>query len=270
MKETKLPTEDRLLPDTRLELLKDTLRYRFLDVVLLSILTGLFFLPLILWIVVATSLGLLDSSNIASVLLTYGIAILGFMIAGFGLGGTFYVCKKMAWGEGGVLGTEFLEGAVKNMGTSLALFGFLGILYFAIKAESAWMSLDETLPHAAKICFSGLSYGLFLLCLCSSLFHLAQSTIYEDRFLSLCWNSIKFLVGKVLTNIPVFLLVLFPFFLMEFLPYLLATILSFFFLFLFWFGFSAFVFTLYAHSLFDKVINQNQFPEIVRKGLRKH
>ena len=54
MKETKLPTEDRLLPDTRLELLKDTLRYRFLDVVLLSILTGLFFLPLILWIVVAT------------------------------------------------------------------------------------------------------------------------------------------------------------------------------------------------------------------------
>ena len=95
MKETKLPTEDRLLPDTRLELLKDTLRYRFLDVVLLSILTGLFFLPLILWIVVATSLGLLDSSSIASVLLTYGIAILGFMIAGFGLGGTFYVCNKI-------------------------------------------------------------------------------------------------------------------------------------------------------------------------------
>ena len=84
MKETKLPMADRLLPDTRLELLKDTLRYRFLDVVLLSILTGLFFLPLILWIVVATSLGLLDSSSIASVLLTYGIAILGFMIAGFG------------------------------------------------------------------------------------------------------------------------------------------------------------------------------------------
>ena len=75
MKETKLPMEDRLLPDTRLELLKDTLRYRFLDVVLLSILTGLFFLPLILWIVVATSLGLLDSSSIASVLLTYGIAV---------------------------------------------------------------------------------------------------------------------------------------------------------------------------------------------------
>ena len=70
MKETKLPMEDRLLPDTRLELLKDILRYRFLDVVLLSILTGLFFLPLILWIVVATSLGLLDSSSIASVLLT--------------------------------------------------------------------------------------------------------------------------------------------------------------------------------------------------------
>ena len=34
MKETKLPMEDRLLPGTRLELLKDTLRYRFLDVVL--------------------------------------------------------------------------------------------------------------------------------------------------------------------------------------------------------------------------------------------
>ena len=122
MKETKLPMEDRLLPDTRLELLKDTLRYRFLDVVLLSILTGLFFLPLILWIVVATSLGLLDSSSIASVLLTYGIAILGFMIAGFGLGGTFYVCKKMAWGEGGMLGADFLEGTVKNMGTSLEFY----------------------------------------------------------------------------------------------------------------------------------------------------
>ena len=270
MKETKLPTEDRLLPDTRLELLRDTLRYRFLDIVVLSILTGLFFLPLVLWIVLATSLGLLDPASIASVLLTYGLAILGFLIAGFGLGGTFYVCKKIAWGEGGMLAADFLEGAVKNKGTSLLLFGFLGILYFAIKVESAWVILDETLPHSAKICFAGLSYGLFLLCLCCSLFHLAQSTIYEDRFLSLSWNSIKFLVGKILTNIPMFLLVLFPLILMEFLPYLLATILSFFFLFLFWLGFASLAFTLYAHSIFDKAINQNQFPEIVRKGLQKH
>lgn len=76
-------------------------------------------------------------------------------------------------------------------------------------------------------------------------------------------------MGKFISNLGIYLLLLLPYILFESLPYLAVFILAALLLSLFYFAFSVFVFVLYSHAIFDKTINAKQFPELIRKGLGK-
>ena len=84
-KEQRLGQEDNL-PSTRWQLLGDTVRFRFWDLLLVSVLTLVFYLPVLGWLIFCSLSDLLDFNNIPSMLMTYGIAIVFLMIAGLGMG----------------------------------------------------------------------------------------------------------------------------------------------------------------------------------------
>ena len=274
MSETKEKKPSRLggednLPLTRWQLLGDTLRFRFWDLFLVSLLTFVFFIPTFAWLIFASLSGFLDYGNLTSIALTYGVNVLALMIGGLGMAGAFYFSKKLAWGEGASVPEDFFEGMRKNAPMFLLVYGVIGVLYLLLRLDIASLANDASLSGVVRGTLEGLSYVLFFLFLLSLLFVQTQTVIYQGDFFHLAWNGFKFLFGAFLTNVPMFLVYFLLFLCFEFIPYAVASYISIGLSALFYFGFSAFAFTLYSDSLFDKSINPRLYPEIVRKGLRK-
>jgi len=267
-KEQRLGQEDNL-PSTRWQLLGDTVRFRFWDLLLVSVLTLVFYLPVLGWLIFCSLSDLLDFNNIPSMLMTYGIAIVFLMIAGLGMGGLFYFSKKLAWGEGASLPADFFEGIKKNAPMFLAIYFVIGLLYLILRLDIASLVKLSGLSGWALGALEGMSYALFFLFLFALFFVQTQTIIYQGDFFHLFWNGIKFVFGGFLTNVPVFLAFFVFFLCFEFISYSPIVYIAMGIEGFFYFGFSAFFFTLYSDSLFDRSINPSQYPEIVRKGLRK-
>lgn len=260
---------DAPLPSNRWQLLKDTLRYHFFDFVLASLLTLLFHLPLFGWVIVSNLMNFLEEGNLLSVVLTYGVMALCLMLGGLGAAGSFHFFKKRAWGEGASLAEDFFEGIRKNGARFLLYFFLIGLLYLTLKLDIAALAINEAIVPTVKIIFAAVSYGIFYCFVVVILFALPQEIIYQDRATKFLGNGVRFLFGSALKNIPIFIAFLLPYFVYEFVPYLLGTFIAIGLLGLFYFGFSHFFLTLYSHSLFDRSINKKRFPEIIRKGLSK-
>jgi hypothetical protein len=268
-KTTRLGSEDNL-PLTRFQLLYDTLRFHFFDLVVVSLLTGLFFFPSWGWLIFVGYTDLGDPSNLASVALTYGVNAVFLAFAGLGMAGLFYFVKRLAWGVGTSCPADFFEGIKNDKGMFLLVYFVIGLLYALLRVDIASLTYGGMeLEGWLKGLLEGLSYGVFFIFLLALLFVMSQAVTYEGSFFKLLSNGIRFVFGAFLTNVPMFLLYFLCFLLYEFVPSFIAQYVMMAFSTLFYFGFSAFAFTLYSHSLFDKSINKTQYPEIVRKGLRK-
>ena len=164
---------------------------------------------------------------------------------------------------------DFFEGLKKNGLMFVLIYAVMGLLYLILRLDIASLVNESGLAGWALGALEGVSYTLFFLFLLTLFFVQTQTIIYQGGFFRLFWNGIKFVFGAFLTNIPVFLAFFVLFLCFEFIPfssvlYIVMGIEGF-----FYFGFSAFFFTLYSDSLFDKSINPAHYPEILRKGLRK-
>jgi hypothetical protein len=261
--------QEKNLPFTRWQLLGDTLRFRFWDLLLVSLFTLVFYLPVLGWLIFCSLSDLLDFSNLPSILMSYGIAIPFLMIAGLGMGGLFYFSKKLAWGEGASLPGDFFEGIKKNARMFLGVYFVIGLLYLILRLDIASLVYQSGLSGWALGALEGVSYTLFFLFLLALFFLQSQTIIYQGGFFHLFWNGIKFVFGAFLSNIPIFLAFFAGFLCFEFIPYapvlyIVMGIEGF-----FYFGFSSFFFTLYSDALFDKSINPSRYPGIIRKGLQQ-
>lgn len=268
-KTTRIGSEENL-PLNRFQLLGDTLRFHFFDLVVVSLLTGLFFFPSWGWLIFVGYGDLGDPTNLASVALTYGVNALLLAFAGLGMAGLFYFVKRLAWGVGTSCPADFFEGIKNNKGMFMLVYFLIGVLYALLRIDMASLSYGGLeLNGWIKGLLEGLSYGVFFIFLLAFLFVLTQAVTYEGSFFKLFANGIRFVFGAFLTNVPMFLLYFLCFLLYEFVPSFIAQYVMMALSTLFYFAFSAFAFTEYSHSLFDKSINKTQYPQIVRKGLRK-
>lgn len=258
--------EDRL-PRTRKELLKDILRYRFLDIVVLSLLMGLVFVVrIVLILFVETTF--LSEVNIFNSLIKYVLNIISFIIFFLGLGGAFYFTKKLAWSEGSNIRRDFFEGVFKNAKKSVLSGIILGFIYGGIHLLGDFFSVTSVFSYQVEYVFLGISYAFFILLACACFYVLTQSMIYEDKFIHLFINGIKFSLGNGLKTI-LCLLLLFPLILIEFFNNEIVFLIAFCLLVFFLFGLFIISFTLISHELFDKTINAKQYQEIIKKGLKK-
>lgn len=254
------------LPTTRLELLKDTLKYRLFEIILVSIYMFIFILPLIIWFIFI-GYSKFNEPNLYNSLLQYGVAIPLIMIFGLGASGAFYLFKKICFQEGESINHDFFLGIKNNYKTFLLIYFFLGLFYMLLHVGLMIVS-SSSINEYVKGILDGLLYVAFFFILFVSFFMQTQTIIYSASFLQLFTNSLKFTFGMILKNIVIFITILLPFFVFEFVPFNIAQWISLGVEGIFYFGFSNFVFSLYSNYVFDLTLNKN-YPENIRKGLAK-
>ena len=106
------------LPDNRFELLKDRLKTRFFDFMLVSLLTGLFLIPYVVWIILVNNSSFFipkEDNYLLIALITYAPYIILSMIFGLGVVGALYNSKRLAFGEGANAYKDFFYGIGKNV-----------------------------------------------------------------------------------------------------------------------------------------------------------
>lgn len=258
------------LPKTRFALLKDRLKRRFFDFILLSLLTTVFLIPLVVWMIVVNYVLISQVNNdnyLFMTLLIYLPYIPFGMVFGLGVSGALYYCKRLAWGEGSNAATDFFYGLRKNIKFSLIGFLIIFTAYALLKIGSMLLAFasDNNILNMVTL---GIMYVAFLLIFMITSFTLTQGIIYQGSFRQLFANGMRFTIGMFGWNLLIFSLVLLPFFAYEFIPFPIAQYVSIAVSGLFYFAFSFFVFTIYSHSIFDLTINDD-YPEIYRKGLVK-
>lgn len=258
---------DELLFEKRTDVLKDIMHRRFFELVALSIYTGLFFVPAILWLVFS-NYTFIGENNIYNIALKFLVLALFIGVGGIGISGALYFWKKACWNEGSIVRRDFFEGVKKNRTSFFFLYFTFGLFYAAIHIALAFTGNSTGLNDTTKGIIEGLLYLILLLMLMVVFFYSAQSIIYQASFIQYLVNSVKFTLGALYKNVPIFIIVLLPYLLFEFVPLNIVSWLMCALAWLFYFGFSTLVFTLYSHSIFDISINKKTYPQIYRKGLR--
>lgn len=253
------------LPTTRFELLKDTLKYRLFEIILVSIYMFIFILPLIIWFIFI-GYSQFKEPNIFNSLLQYGVAIPLIMIFGLGASGALYLFKKVCFQEGESINHDFFLGIKKNYMMFLLIYFFIGIFYMLLHLGLMIISSSSSINDYVKGMLDGFLYIAFFFILFISFFIQTQTVLYQASFTQLLVNSIKFSFGMILKNIGVFVIVQIPFFVFEFVPFNIAQWISLGVEGVFYFGFSFFILSLYSNHVFDLTINK-KFPENIRKGL---
>ena len=159
------PSVDLSLPDNRFALLKDRLKRRFLDFILLSLLVFIFLIPLLAWIIFSNYvlIGQINNENyLLMSFLIYGPYIPLGMVFGLGITGGLYYSKRLAWGEGSNVGSDFFYGMGKNIGFSLIGFFIIFIAYALLKIGSLILVHAINNPYI-NMSIIGIMYVAFLL-----------------------------------------------------------------------------------------------------------
>ena len=261
------------LPNNRFELLKDRLKTRFLDFMLVSLLISIFLIPFIIWIIFinASSFFVPTEENFLFIsLVAYLPYIPILMIFGLGVVGAMYYSKRLAFGEGANASKDFFFGISKNIKPALIGFFIIGLFYFALSFSKV-VILYSNISPLLKGVLIGLMYVGFIIITMIVGFYLTQSVLYLGKTSQLMLNGVKFTFGMFGWNLLMYLIVLLPFFIIELVSFLPSNLFIIEYIFLgicilFYFEFEIFVFSIYSHSIFDLTINED-YPELYRKGL---
>lgn len=258
-------------PSTRPELLKDRLKTRFLDFIVVSLLVALFLIPLIVWnmsLTYSKAFEITSENYLLTALIIYAPYIIFIIIFGLGVSGALYFSKRLAFGEGANPAKDFFYGIKVNIKSTLIGFTILGVSYFLLCFSKIILNFDERMNPLFKGVLLGLMYVAFIFVFLIVGFYLTQNVLYKGTVKQLFSNAVKFTFGMLGWNMLIILAVLLPFFVHEFVPFALARYIAIAVSGLFYFEFSIFIFTIYSHAIFDLTINDD-YPEIYRKGLAK-
>ena len=263
-------------PRNRFELLKDRLKTRFFDFMLVSLLVGIFLIPYVVWVIIINNSSTFvanEENYLLTSLIAYVSYIFTSMIFGLGVVGAMYYSKRLAFGEGANAYKDFFYGIGRSMKSALIGFFIIGLLYFLLSFGKVIIIYSPSLNSLLKGMLIGLMYVGFLLISMIVGFYLTQSILYTGKTSQLINNSIKFTFGMFGWNLLIFLVVLLPLILIEIVSYLppqffLIVYIMLGICILFYFEFEIFVFSIYSHAIFDLTINDD-YPEIYRKGLTK-
>ena len=256
-------------PKNRFELLKDRLKTRFLDFIVVSLLVLVFLIPLLVWdmsITYSNAITFTAENYILMALLKFGPYIPFIMIFGLGVVGALYYSKRLAFGEGANPAKDFFYGIKLNLKPALIGFSILGVIYFLLCFAKITFYFADEMPDFLRGVLMGIVYVAFMFIFLMISFYLTQSIIYKGSTMQLLNNSMKFTFGMIGWNFLTLIVILLPFLTYEFIPFAIARYISLGVCGLFYFEFSIFVFTIYSHAVFDMTINED-YPEIYRKGL---
>lgn len=261
------------LPKNRKEVFFDFIKHRKMTLFALSCFTFMFFIPLAIDLFLFNFLEAMaiengQSDQLFSLIFYSMIIMLPCMIIGYlGLVGSFYVIKKMVWQEGIMLAPDFFKGIKENAKVAIIDGMIFGIALFGLVVGGTYLYLYAPVHAIVKgVGIGGLALVFLLFGMLSAL-NLTQSVYYSNTYLRTFKNSFSFLgllnwkvlVVYLLTTGSVVALCCFNMILLAVGLFLFAILNS----------VVISLYTLIAHSAFDKYINQEHYPEYVGRGLYK-
>lgn len=263
----------RSLPSNRKEVFFDLIKHRKMTLFTLSCFTFMFFIPLAVDLFYFNFLESLASESgqyeyLFSLIFYSMLIMLPCMILGFvGLTGAFYVAKKIVWQDGVIVPTDFFKGVKENWLHGLIDGIIFGIALFGLVVGGTYFIVYAPVHAVVKgVGIGGLVLIFILLGIIAAL-NLTQSVYYSNSYLRTFRNSFSFmgllnwkvLVLFILSTGGVIALSCFNMILLGVGLFLFAILNS----------VVIILYTLIAHSAFDKYINQEHYPEYVGKGLYK-
>ena len=263
----------RSLPSNRKEVFFDLIKHRKMTLFTLSCFTFMFFIPLAVDLFYFNFLESLASESgqyeyLFSLVFYSMLIMLPCMVIGFiGLSGAFYVAKKIVWQDGVIVPTDFFKGVKENWLHGLIDGIIFGLALFGLVVGGAYFIVCAPVHAVVKgIGIGGLVLVFILLGIITAL-NLTQSVYYSNSYLRTFRNSFSFmgllnwkvLVLFILSTGGVIALSCFNMILLGVGLFLFAILNS----------VIIILYTLIAHSAFDKYINQEHYPEYVGKGLYK-
>lgn len=262
------------LPNTRFELFGKTIKNNVLPIINLSLVLFAFSLPLLL-IYGLLYLGLISikiSENYpeaVNLVFYFGLAaIIGYIILYAGLGGGFYIAKKLAWNEPLLYKKHFLKGIKDNLKKSI----FMGIVVGVSVLIATWGSLFLYAFALSNELMNYIGIGALLLqamiVLMLSMIYMAQNCVYSLKVQDLIKNSFILTLTSLFKSTLLFVIsygLIIGLLLFDIITIIIAIILIAF------FGFVlVYAWTLLSHHLFDQYINKTNYPDDLNKGLNRH
>lgn len=263
------------LPKNRKEVFFDCLKMRYGIVFGVGLMCVFFALPLIICCMVRdlnlSSLlaegelyGLSQEQiyeNYYSIKVTYAMMLIPcFVILGIGISGVMFIIRQLIWYEGLFFFSDFFEGIRKNWreyGASFLVVGSYNLGLTVINHPR----ISELLQGSAIGIGAIIVFPLII-------FVLLQSLVYKLNFIGSIRNSVYMYMQNIAATLLVELCVLLPF-VAVFIPQVIVKYLVLSVLILFLLPPALMGCVLYGCSVFDKFINQNQYPELVNKGIYK-
>ena len=261
------------LPTNRKEVFFDLLKHRKMTLFALACFTFMFFIPLAVDLLYFNFLENVAMANekydyLFSLIFYSMLVMLPCMVIGFiGLAGAFYSAKKIVWQEGVMLAQDFFQGIKENWKHALVNGAIFGILTFGLVVGSSFLLLN----FQAEPIWCGVGIGalilFFLFFGMSIALFFTQDVYYQNSYSNTMKNSFRFLG---LTNWKILVLFLLSTgALVALCAINLIILIIGLFLFAVLNSVVIILYTLIAHSAFDKYINQEHYPDMVGKGLYK-
>ena len=263
----------RSLPRNRKEVFFDLLAHRKMTLFALSCYVFMFFIPLAVDLIyfnflesaaiIAEKYEYLFSLFFYSMLIMLPCMMIGFL----GLVGGFYVVKKLVWQEGISLASDFFQGIKENWKHALINGAIFGVVLFGLVVGGSFFIIYA--PTTPVWCGIGIGALILLFLLFGMVIALnfAQCVYYENGYGVTLKNSFAFLgllnwkvlVIFLVSTGGVVTLALFNLLTLSIGLFLFAILNS----------VVIVLYTLIAHTAFDKYINQEHYPDMVNKCLYK-
>lgn len=190
-----------------------------------------------------------------------------FMILSVGAAGSFYVIRRMVWGEEGPFFKDFFRGIKNNWWQSI-IVGTIFILFVgALNYGMNMLVLNASLGSFYWVLYM-VQIFLSVISLMLLLFQYSAIAVYNDNVFKIIKNSFALVWMSLPRSILILILAFLPVFLfLTFVKVYIIYVIVIVFLALVGFGYGILLFTLHTHYVFDRYINRDSFPEIYKKGL---
>ncbi len=280
------------LPGSRWAVFKDVFTNRLGAMAKISLLTALFCIPAIVWIIIMYMAKSVDATLIpysSNIGIGYPVvtnaALIGeyrtfmytiqefiffipaLMIASLGFAGAFHTMKLLAWGEGVSIGGTFFQGIKKNWAHFLWIFLILGLSLFTMAfniaaAGYSALEMNEVLKTISLV----LSIVQFVFVLCMMIFLCGQEVTYKLKFFHLFKNSVLMAFALIPQNLFFIILSAIPIVIVMILPISFALI-GWLVIIILGPAYVVLIWTCYSQWVFDKFINDKVKGAVKQRGM---
>lgn len=274
--------KDKTLPKNRIDVFLDVFQMSWHSLIYISMFLGVFILPTIVVVVWSQMVGInilsnIDATNIDEVVAAttkyyyHNISSIlylfpCFIIASFGIAGSFNVMKKLVWLDRVVFFDAFKQGIKGNV-SKIIVNALILTLVYAIGLLSYSYILFNDLKLIEQVMMFIVCLLVMIYLISVMFFGYAQMVVYTNTLGNYLKNSLIFsLLSFPKTSLMIIMaMLLVPIgFLFE---SVVGIVIVYSFYFLIGFGYVVLLFTLNSHNVFDKYINKEYYQNIYKKGL---